>query len=118
MLKLLTLWLVPSFSQRLYKNAWKFWDIVYSLQCRSFKIKIWAFGVIKTGLIAKINIKYVLPTCIWKYFRRILRFLGNFAGPQPCEISEALFFLHVGCQQTSSQNLLAIIMLVKQTEKY
>ena len=32
MLKLLSLWLVPSFSQRLSKNAWLFWDIVYSLQ--------------------------------------------------------------------------------------
>ena len=46
-------------------------------------------------------------------------FFWNFAGPQPRKISEALFFfLHVGCQQTSSQNLLAIIILVKQTEKY
>ena len=57
----------------------------------------------KTGLIAKISIKYVLPTCIWKYLWRISRyfaFLGefrgisrkypNFAGPQPREISEAL----------------------------
>ena len=37
----------------------------------------------KTGLIAKISIKYVLPTCIWKYFWRISRyfaFFGNFAG--------------------------------------
>ena len=36
----------------------------------------------KTGLIAKISIKYVLPTCIWKYFWRISRyfaFFGNFA---------------------------------------
>ena len=46
----------------------------------------------KTGLIARISIKYVLPTCIWKYFWRILwyfafsggfrgisRFLGDFA---------------------------------------
>ena len=52
---------------------------------------------------AKISIKYVLPTSIWKYFWRILRdfaFLGefrgisrkylNFAGPRPREISEAL----------------------------
>ena len=57
----------------------------------------------KTGLIAKISIKYVLPTCIWKYFWRISQyfaFLGefrgisrkypNFAGPRPREISEAL----------------------------
>ena len=57
----------------------------------------------RTGLIAKISIKYVLPTCIWKYFWRILlyfAFLGefrrisrkflNFAGPRPREISEAL----------------------------
>ena len=27
----------------------------------------------KTGLIAKISMKYVLPTCIWKYFWRISR---------------------------------------------
>ena len=65
--------------------------------------KIWTFGVKKTGLIAKISIKYVLPTCIGKYFWRISRyfaFLGefrrisrkylNFAGPRPREISEAL----------------------------
>ena len=58
----------------------------------------------KTGLIAKISIKYVLPTCIWKYFWRILRYFAffwefrgisrkdlNFAGPRPREISEALF---------------------------
>ena len=37
----------------------------------------------KTGLIAKISIKYVLPTCIWKYFWRISRyfaFFGEFQG--------------------------------------
>ena len=37
----------------------------------------------KTGLIAKISIKYVLPTCIWKYFWRISRyfaFFGEFRG--------------------------------------
>ena len=58
----------------------------------------------KTGLMAKISIKYVLPTSIWKYFWRISRyfaFLGefrgiswkylNFMGPRPREISEALF---------------------------
>ena len=58
----------------------------------------------KTGLIAKISIKYVLPTCIWKYFwwnsryfallgefRGISRKCLNFAGPRPREISEALF---------------------------
>ena len=58
----------------------------------------------KTGLIAKISIKYVLPTCIWKYFwwnSRYFALFGefcgisrkclNFAGPQPREISEALF---------------------------
>ena len=58
----------------------------------------------KTGLIAKISIKYVLPTCIWKYFWRISRyftFFGefrgisrkylNFAGLRPREISEALY---------------------------
>ena len=27
----------------------------------------------KTGLIAKISMKYVLPTCIWKYLWRISR---------------------------------------------
>ena len=27
----------------------------------------------KTGVIAKISIKYVLPTCIWNYFGRISR---------------------------------------------
>ena len=61
------------------------------------------FGVNKTGLIAKISIKYVLPTCIWKYFWRISRYFTffwefrgisrkylNFAGPQPHEISETL----------------------------
>ena len=58
----------------------------------------------RTGLIAKISIKYVLPTCIWKYFWRISRYFVffwefrgisrknlNFAGPRPREISEALF---------------------------
>ena len=58
----------------------------------------------KTGLIAKISIKYVLPTRIWKYFwwnsqyfalfgefRGISRKCLNFAGPRPREISEALF---------------------------
>ena len=57
----------------------------------------------KTGLIAKISIKYVLPTCIWKYFWRISRYFAffgefrgisrkylNFAGLRPHEISEAL----------------------------
>ena len=52
---------------------------------------------------AKISIKYVLPTSIWKYFRRISRYFAffwefrgisrkylNFAGPRPREISEAL----------------------------
>ena len=60
----------------------------------------------KTGLMAKISIKYVLPTSIWKYLWQILRyftFLGefrgilgkylNFAGPRPCKISEALLSL-------------------------
>ena len=58
----------------------------------------------KTGLIAKISIKYVLPICIWKYFWRISRYFAffgefrgisqkylNFAGPRPREISEALY---------------------------
>ena len=57
----------------------------------------------KTGLIAKMSIKYVLPTCIWKYCWRISQyfmFFGefcgisrkylNFAGPRLREISEAL----------------------------
>ena len=57
----------------------------------------------RTGLIAKISIKYVLPTCIWKDFWRISRYFVsfwefrgisrkylNFAGPRPREISEAL----------------------------
>ena len=57
----------------------------------------------KTGLIAKISIKYVLPICIWKYFWRISRYFAllgefrgisrkylNFADPRPREISEAL----------------------------
>ena len=57
----------------------------------------------RKGLIAKISIKYVLPTCIWKYFWRISRYFAffgefrgisrkclNFAGPRPREISEAL----------------------------
>ena len=57
----------------------------------------------KTGLIAKISIRYVLPTCIWKYFWQIswyFAFFGefhgisrkylNFAGPRLREISEAL----------------------------
>ena len=41
------------------------------------------FGVNRTGLIAKISVKYVLPTCIWKYFWRIsgyFAFLGEFRG--------------------------------------
>ena len=62
----------------------------------------------KTGLIAKISIKYVLPTCIWIYFWRISRyfaFLGEFrgilrkylniAGPRPRKISEALTIISV-----------------------
>ena len=57
----------------------------------------------RTGLIAKISIKYVLPTCIWKYFWRISRYFVffwefrgisrkylNFAGPRLRKISEAL----------------------------
>ena len=57
----------------------------------------------RTGLIAKISIKYVLPTCIWKYFWQISQYFAvfwefrgisrkylNFAGPRPREISEAL----------------------------
>ena len=57
----------------------------------------------KTGLMAKISIKYVLPTSILKYFWRISRYFAfwgefrgilrkylNFAGPRPREISEAL----------------------------
>ena len=57
----------------------------------------------KTGLIAKISVKYVLPICIWKYFWRILRYFAffwefrgisrkylNFTVPRPREISEAL----------------------------
>ena len=64
---------------------------------------MWTFGVNKTGLIAKISIKYVLPICIWKYFWRISRYFAylgefrgisqkylNFADPRPREISEAL----------------------------
>ena len=67
----------------------------------------------KTGVIAKISIKYVLPTCIWKYFWRISRYFAffwefrgisrkyqNFAGPRPREISEALT-IHV---QTKTPN--------------
>ena len=52
------------------------------------------FGVNKKGLIAKISIKYVLPTCIWISggFRTISRKYLNFVGPRPREISEALFF--------------------------
>ena len=37
----------------------------------------------KTALIAKISMKYVLLTCIWKIsggFHGISRFLGNFMG--------------------------------------
>ena len=51
----------------------------------------------KTSLIAKISIKYVLPTCIWKHFWRISRyfaFFGNFVGPRPREIPEALIISH------------------------
>ena len=57
----------------------------------------------KTGLKAKISTKYVLPTCIWKYFWWISRYFVffwefrgisgkylNFAGLRPHEISEAL----------------------------
>ena len=63
----------------------------------------------KTGLIAKISIKYVLPTCIWKYFWQISRYFAffgefrgislkylKFAGPRPREISEALSMFFVG----------------------
>ena len=74
-------------------------------------IQIWMFGVNKTGLIAKISIKYVLPTCIWKYFWRILRyftFFGNFAGPQPREISEALLIESTG--NSVSYDLALILM--------
>ena len=31
----------------------------------------------KTGLKAKISTKYVLPTCIWKYFWRISRYFAE-----------------------------------------
>ena len=34
----------------------------------------------KTGLMAKISIKYVLPTSIWKYFWRILRYFAFLGG--------------------------------------
>ena len=57
----------------------------------------------KTGVMAKISIKYVLLTYIWNIsggFRGITLFLGefrgisrkylNFAGPRPGKISEAL----------------------------
>ena len=86
----------------------------------------------KTGLIAKISIKYVLPTCTWKYFWRISRhfaffwkFRGisrkylNFAGPRPCEISEALtssmvfpfpFFFHFSNNFSLLVTLLFIII--------
>ena len=70
------------------------------------------FGVNKTGLIAKISIKYVLPTCIWKYFWRISRYFAffwefrgisrkylNFAGPRPREISEALIIIITSSNQ-------------------
>ena len=77
MLKLLTLWLVPSFSQhsskrlvvlrrRLLVAVTKFQDKI-----------IWTFGVNRTGLIAKISIKYVLPTSIWKYFWQISRYFAE-----------------------------------------
>ena len=62
----------------------------------------------RTGLIAKISIKCVLPTSIWKYFWQISRyfvFFGefrgisqkylNFAGLRPREISEALNMLEL-----------------------
>ena len=65
---------------------------------------------------AKISIKYVLPTCIWKYFWQISRyfaFLGefrgisrkylNFAGPRPREISEALHIIYL--RNTSKRNI-------------
>ena len=81
----------------------------------------------RTGLIAKISIKYVLPTCIWKYFWRISRYFVffwefrgisrkylNFAGPRPVEISEALIvavsFLRIpftiiwACMEASKRN--------------
>ena len=64
----------------------------------------------KTGLIAKISIKYVLPTCIWKYFWWISRYFAffgefrgisqkylNFAGPRPREIPEALNMPIINC---------------------
>ena len=57
----------------------------------------------KTALIAKISMKYVLLTCIWKNFWRISRYFAsfwefhgiswkylNFAGQRPREISETL----------------------------
>ena len=34
----------------------------------------------KTGVIAKISIRYVLPTCIWKYFWQISRYFAFFLG--------------------------------------
>ena len=89
------------------------------------------FGVNKTVLIAKISIKYVLPTCIWKHFRRIswyfaffgefcgiLRKYLNFAGPRPREISEALLRVrshHNAFQELKDLvlcNMLNIIILV------
>ena len=76
---------------------------------------MWTFGVNKTGLKAKISIKYVLPTCIWKYFWRISRYFAvfwefrrisrkylNFVGPRPREYQKPclIIFLQLKTEHT------------------
>ena len=67
----------------------------------------------KTGLIARISITYVLPTCIlyliflmdftvFLVFGGISRIYLNFAGPRQCDISEAL---HMAPMAPLSPNL-------------
>ena len=84
----------------------------------------------RKGLIAKISIKYVLPTCIWKYFLRISRYFAffgefrgisreclNFAGPRPREISEALYITWKDtavCNGGTLARLLNFDVLVKE----
>ena len=61
----------------------------------------------KTGLMAKISIKYVLPTSIWKYFWRISRyfaFLGEFRGSATARNIRSPVQLTI-CQDLTNQHL-------------
>ena len=71
----------------------------------------------KTGLIAKISIKYVLPTCIGKYFWRILRFLGEFRGSATARnigSPDFVFEMHVHVLPLPSLYLSGTLFILKE----